>query len=690
MLASPDTGQDRWKHCTRASVDSGLRGRGPVPFTENTFIMIFAAAPRRAPLALACAFALSAIAPHVVAQDTLPSIVITGPRFPAQATPIGATVITAEQIRSAGSTDVNAAIRKIGGVFGRQSLDGSPDFGLDLRGFGTNSAQNTVVLVDGVRLNENELAHTVLSTIPVDTVERIEITRGGSSVLYGDGATGGVINIVTRRGAGKDGTSGSLFAEAGRFDHLDLRASIAHGAGPWSFDVAVSDRRTDNYRDNNKYEQTSVSGGLQYAYAPNGRAGLRFESSRSDSRLPGALTEEQFLTVPTQTNTPNNFGSLDTDRVTAFVEHRVGAFELAAELSHREREVSSTYDFGTLSTSLYEAEQTQFSPRLRHSADFGGTRNEFVTGIDLMRWERDVTSDFSAGDARQDAKAIYMRDELRWNAPHNARLAVGGRHERFEKDYSDPLGFPPVIGEHRKQSLNAWTVEGSIDVMPLVTVFAKAGRSYRIANIDENSYRSSIDVLEPQTSRDLELGVSAGTEARKATARVFRHRLTNEIYFDPTIAFGTNTNLDPTRRQGVELEGQATIANAWRLTGAWQYVQAEFRDGPNAGRDMVLVPKHMVTARLAWTPGDGQTADIGAQWVDRQRYGDDFTNSCSTRMPSFTTLDARYARRFGPWEVAVSGLNLTDRQYYSQAYNCRAGIYPSDGRQLKLSARFDF
>ncbi|MGF6274698.1 iron complex outermembrane receptor protein [Massilia sp. UYP11] len=662
--------------------------------------MIFAAAPRRAPLALACAVALSALATQAAAQDsvqetaqhTIPSVLITGPRFPAQATPIGASVITAEQIRSAGALDVNAAIRKIGGVFGRQSLDGSPDFGLDLRGFGTNSAQNTVVLVDGVRLNENELAHTVLSTIPVDTVERIEITRGGSSVLYGDGATGGVINIVTRRGAGKDGTSGSLFVEAGRFDHRDLRASVTHGAGPWSFDAAVSDRRTDNYRDNNRYEQTSFSGGVQFAYAPNGRAGLRFESARSDSRLPGSLTEAQFLAIPTQSNTPDDFGSLDTDRLTAFVEHRVGAFELAAELSHREREVASTYVspfFGT-SASIYESEQTQFSPRLRHTVDLGGKRNEFVTGIDLIRWERDVSADFSAGAARQDATAFYLRDELRWNAPHNARLAVGARHERFEKDYSDPLAFPPVVGEHRRQSLNAWTVEGSIDVMPRVTVFAKAGRSYRIANIDENAYRSTLDVLEPQTSRDLELGVSAGTEARKATARVFRHRLTDEIFFDPTIGFGANTNLDPTRRQGVELEGQAIFAKAWRLTGAWQYVQAEFRDGPNAGREMVLVPRHVVTARLAWTPGDGQSADIGAHWVDSQRYGNDFTNGCSTRMPSFTTIDARYARRFGPWEVAVSGLNLADRQYYSQAYSCRAGIYPSDGRQLKLSLRFDF
>jgi len=655
--------------------------------------MTFAAPARRAPLVVACAFAVSTfatLAVNAAAQETLAPVVVTASRFPATATPIGATVITADQIRTSGVADVNAAIRKIGGVFGRQSLDGSPDFSLDLRGFGTNSAQNVVVMVDGVRLNENELANTVLSSIPVDTVERIEITRGGSSVLYGDGATGGVIQIFTRRPQGS-GTRGTLFVEGGRFDALDLRASIAHGAGPWSFDAAVADRRTDNYRDNNKYEQTSFSGGVQYAYAANGRAGLRFESSRSDSRLPGSLNEAQFQANPTQSNTPDDFGSLDTDRVSAFVEHRIGAIELAAELSHRERDVGSTYVFsGFPSASRYQADQTQFSPRLRHTATLGDKRNEFVTGIDLTRWDRQVTSSFSAGDAKQESKAIYVRDELTWNAPHNARLAVGARHERFDKDYADPLAF--TAPEDTEQSVNAFTVEGSFDVAREVTVFAKAGRSYRIANIDENSYRATTDVLAPQTSRDLELGVAFGNDARKATARVFRHRLTNEIFFDPTLAggFGINTNLDPTRRQGVEVEGNALLANNLRLTAAWQYVQSEFRDGPNAGREMVLVPKHVVTTRLAWTPGNGQTADVGAQWVASQRFGSDFANSCDARVPSYTTVDARYARRFGPWEASVSGLNLLDRQHYSYAFSCRAGIYPSDGRQLKVSLRYDF
>ena len=125
-------------------------------------------APAVKPIALACAVSLSLFAGAAAAQDDIPStVVITGSRFPSVESlrPIGATVITQDDIRRAGVNDVNSAIRKVGGVFGRQSLDSSPDFALDLRGFGTNSAQNMVIMVDGVRLNENELANTVLSTI---------------------------------------------------------------------------------------------------------------------------------------------------------------------------------------------------------------------------------------------------------------------------------------------------------------------------------------------------------------------------------------------------------------------------------------------------------------------------------------------------------------------------------------------
>jgi len=683
-LASPDTGQTggsgQWPRF-RIEPACGDARRPNDPPKNNPMIS-------KKPLALACAIAVSL--PFAArADEPAPStVVITGSRFPSAETlePIGATVITSDEIRQAGVNDVNQAIRKIGGVFGRQSLDSSPDFALDLRGFGTNGAQNMVIMIDGVRLNENELASSVLSTIPIDTVERIEITRGGSSVLYGEGATGGVIQIVTRR-ASQPGTHGSVFGEAGQFRERDVRASLSHVAGKLSADVAVARQDNGNYRANSDFTQNSVSAGVQVGYS-GGRAGIRVESARQDSRFPGSLTLAQFQENPRQTKTPNDFGSLDTDRVNAFAEYRIGEIDLAAELSHRERDASSNYDFGSgPSLTKYEGRQNQFSPRARwlHTLN-GGMLNELVAGIDVIDWKRKTTSSFSLADASQKSKAVYVRDELRFDPAHDGRVALGARREIFDKDYVDAmLGG---AADNGKQGQNAWEAQGSYRVLPLLELTARAGQSYRVANVDENSFRTSLSLLKVQTSHDLEFGAAWGDAARKVTARVFRHKLDNEIFYDPT-AFA-NTNLDPTRRQGVEVDAEAELAAGWRATAHLQHVNAKFTDGPNAGREMVLVPKNVLTARLSWLPGNGQSADFGAQWVDRQRNGADFDNSCSAVMPSYVSFDARYAVKLGPWEVAVNGLNLADRHYYSYAYGCRSGIYPSDGRQLKLSARYDF
>ncbi|HEX8609809.1 MAG TPA: TonB-dependent receptor [Telluria sp.] len=652
--------------------------------------MIFAVSPRRAlcatPLALVSALSLCFVSGAALAAQALPEVTITGARFasdPALA-PIGATVISADEIRRAGAADVNQAIRKIGGVYGRQSLDGSPDFSLDMRGFGTNSSQNMVVTLDGVRMSESELSNATLSSIPIETVERIEIIRGGASVLYGEGATGGVIRIITRRPEA-NGRRGMLRAEAGQFDLRDLRAALAQSWNGFSLDASVGSQRTDNYRDHNGFELDTFSGGAQWAYQ-GGRAGVRYDRARQESDLPGALSAYQFGQNPRQASTPDDLGALDTDRLTAFAEQRIGAVDLAAELSRRERTARSTYS----STSIYESVQTQFSPRVRHLAQMSGMLNELVAGVDLVKWTRVTDADYSNADAAQKSKALYLRDELTFGGEHKARVAVGARRERFEKDATDARAFAEPYAS--KQTLNAWEVQGSVDVMPLVNLYAKAGRSYRVANADENGYRSSPGVLAPQTSRDLELGLAYGTSSLGANARLFRHQLRNEIFYDPTSngGYGANTNLDPTERKGVELDAHASIARDWRVSGNWQHVLARFTEGRNAGSEMVLVPKNVVSARLAWVPGNGHSADIGAQWAGKQRFGDDFANTCAVRISSATTFDARYARQLGAWEFAVAGLNLADKRYTSNAYGCNSGIYPADGRQVKVSARYDF
>jgi iron complex outermembrane recepter protein len=625
---------------------------------------------------------------------TLAPVMVTASRFAndPSLTPIGATVITADEIRSAGIDNVNQAIRKIGGVYGRPSSYGTQDFDLDLRGFGTNSSQNMVVLVDGIRMSENELSSALLSSIPIDTVDRIEIIRGGSSVLYGDGATGGVIHIITKRGT-MIGTHGSVTAEVGQFNHREVRASVIKGWDGFSLDASISKMQSDNYRENSAVKQENFSGGMQWG-SKEGRAGLRIDASRQDSRLPGALTLAQFEQNPRHANTPNDYASIDTNRYTAFIERKFGDWEVAAELSHRDKTVKAFYDFGIWGTSAstYQTRQTQFSPRLRNISTNANLTNEFVTGLDFTRWNRVTDSSFSLADATQRSKAIYARDEIKWG---KARLAFGARHEEFDKDSFDSAPFTNA-NYSKKQSLNAWEAQGSYALSPMTTLFAKGGQSYRVATADENALTAiANEPLKPQTSHDLELGGSFGNKAHKMTVKWFQHRIKNEIFFDPTIPSssgfnGVNVNLDPTKRQGIEVEASTRIATAWVLSANWQHVQAKFTDGPYAGREMVMVPRNTITARLNWLPADGQSASVGVQWADAQRYGGDFDNTCSAKIPSYATLDARYARKIGPWEFALTGENLTDRQYFSNAYGCRSGIYPNMGRQLKASARYDF
>ena len=183
--------------------------------------------------------------------------------------------------------------------------------------------------------------------------------------------------------------------------------------------------------------------------------------------------------------------------------------------------------------------------------------------------------------------------------------------------------------------------------------------------------------------------MSFGSSDQKLTARVFQHKLKNELLYDPTIF--SNVNLDPTKRIGIEIEGRARLTDAFTVTGVLQHIEAKFTEGPYTGREMVLVPKNTATLRLNWLPGNGHSADAGVQWVDKQRYGDDFSNACTVKMPSFATLDARYAVRVGAWELAVRGTNLTDKNYFTNAFGaCGGGIYPDPGRTVRFSARMDF
>jgi iron complex outermembrane receptor protein len=551
-------------------------------------------------------------------------------------------------------------------------------------------------------LSENDASVALLSSIPIETVERIEIVRGGSSVLYGEGATAGTIQIITRRPQHQEGSEGSrsrgtVVADAGTFGQRGLRVALVREQQGWSLDTNLDRRETDNYRDNNRLRQENVSGGLQWA-DDSRRIGLRIDRLDQSYRTAGALTMAQYRDNPRSSFTPDDYGATGMTRAVLSAEQRMGAFELAAKLSQRDKTYSS-HTVGSFGISDYatRSRTTQFSPRLRYTADIGKLHNELVTGFDISESARQAVSASSLAVGVQHSRALYARNEIRRN-DGRARLAFGLRRETFDQRSTDSLAWNQNNNYAQSQALTAWDVAGSVAPLSRTTLFAKAGRSYRVANIDENGFTLQPgQMLRPQTSDDLAFGATLGASASRhaLTLTLFQHHLRNEIMYDPTIANpatggnGANVNLDPTLRRGVELEMRSQLTASFALSASFQHVDARFRAGANAGKEVVLTPRNTASTRLNWNHGP-QSARAGAQWVASQRYGNDFANTCAARMPSYVTLDARYALRLAKWELALSGTNLGNKNYFSQAYGCASGIYPASGRQLDFSVRYDF
>ena len=124
------------------------------------------------------------------AQDD--AVVITATRFPdsKRDLPVGVTVISADDIRKSATSNLPEILAQFG-LLQVRNLAGTQNQQVDLRGFGVTGDQNTLVLLDGLRLTEADLESAQLSAIPLESIERIEIVRGAGSVLYGAGATGG-------------------------------------------------------------------------------------------------------------------------------------------------------------------------------------------------------------------------------------------------------------------------------------------------------------------------------------------------------------------------------------------------------------------------------------------------------------------------------------------------------------------
>ena len=255
---------------------------------------------RLVPIAAAHVLVAGAVGAQQLARDTarVGAVVVTATRLP---TPLGATpatvsVLDGDDLRARGITQLVDALREVPGVALVQSGSFGAAASLFLRGGNSNY---TKVLVDGVPLNTPggsfDFAH-----LTTDDVERIEVVRGASSVLYGTDAVTGVINVITRRGGA---TRASLGVRGGGFRTREADAEAGGRAAGIAWSLAGAHRETQGVYDfNSEYRNTSVGGSLGAARAA------------GDVRLSGRLTDARYHYPTDFAGTPSDSNQYTDDR----------------------------------------------------------------------------------------------------------------------------------------------------------------------------------------------------------------------------------------------------------------------------------------------------------------------------------------------------------------------------------------
>jgi iron complex outermembrane receptor protein len=672
-------------------------------------------------VAFSCLGALCA-APAAAQQpsEVLPQISVTSSRLGDGITGASTTVITAEELaRSPGQTlqDVLATQPgiQIQSLYG-PSAGGARDV-IDMRGFGAAATSNTLVLVNGRRLNDAELASVDLAAIPRDSIERIEIIRGNAgSVLYGEGAVGGTINIITKTGVGLPNRL-SAQQTVGSYGYHGSDLSMRHSNGPFTVSAYGSTIDSKGYRVNNELRERNGVGEIRYT-GVEGTAYLNMTADSQHVGLPGGrnvtLTTSVLAADRRGAATPWDYSDKQSASVTTgFTRQLNGWAELIVDGGVRQKQVQGEFFFALDSPYSYvdtSLSVWSFTPRVKLTGDVFGMATNGTVGVDV--YKTDYQSDRSSGfglspihryGIDQRTLAAYWQHTV--SVRPDTDISAGARLQRntiSARDIYDPTapGAFDVEGLplDKNENQHAYHVGIEHRLNAAFAVFGRIGRSFRFPNADERIgmapflVASSLD-LKTQTSHDIEGGVRFRHGAFDLQTSAYVMDLTNEIHFSP--ATFTNTNLDPTRRSGVESQASYRVSDTLRLKGGLAYTRAVFREGVNAGHEVPLVSRWTGSAGVSWDVwAKWLTLDVTARFFGDRRFDNDQANF-QPKIPGTAVVDLRLGGEIDRFNWSMTVQNLFDTDYFDYGIASATtygtyNAYPQPGRTFMAKAGVTF
>ena len=634
-----------------------------------------------------------------VAQEELSEVTVTSTGIKRQIKDFAGTVniVSSAQIKELALPAVGDAVRFMPGVNYIDEDGRGLRPGIGLRGIDPARNSNTLVVIDGkIPIGQSYSDMGGYYMMPVGAIESIEVIKGASPALYGSGSIGGVVNIITKKGAIKPYTGLNL--QYGNHNSLNIGLETAGNTneGAMNYYAGFHRRQGDGFRKSrSRYAVNDFTGNVTTKVGEKNEWRFFVNGFTEYSDTPGGLSQAQWDADPEQSVNPHDF--FEARRFSTAVSYK-RLFD----------------ENNSLTTSLYgsylkrdwwldnrntDATKRKFTSALRDIPSLGlfsdyertntlfGKENKLLAGV---RLHTDITHDVSvAGD-----KMGVKEGKTNANSANTVAVVEGYVFDEFhitDKFHIDPaVRYTFVNYDKEDYFRNQWDNTNEDVFIYSLGLFYKFSDDYRAYLTYSKGYKMpkireafvTNGDLDAEKSNNYELGLRTTPvdwlEVELAAYILdFDHKIFNEG--------GLLNNGGKALHRGIEVSGAIYPIEGLKLYGSGAIQRATIEYGMYKGNRIPYAPRYTATAgaKYQFALGEGTLTlngygnFVSSQFSDNKNTAVGSADGNEGLIPKFFLLNATANYSIKKWNVNLNALNLLNRKYFTTRHRAWGGIMPA-------------
>ena len=611
------------------------------------------------------------------------------------------TVIDREDIENSAAITVPDLLKSEAGVLVTGYSGNRKAVNVDIRGFGETSPSNVLLLIDGRRANQMDISGADWIQVPVEAIERIEIVRGAGSVLYGDNAVGGVVNIITKQGQGK--LKGSLEAVYGSYDTKAGMTDVSGSLDSFSYFLHGKYLEKKGYRENNALRSKDFNGRFGYPVSERLDLDLSLGSHKDTYGMPGALSEAQKGDLGRRQSVYMEDRALTNDR---FVRLRINADPIINDLEignfvndfslRRRKTHTSSVAWGVNTTSQNNIHSMAVNSKYEKRFYVGDHDVRLITGVDYSLADNELSGRGWSVDEIDISKEstggyVYVENKIK----DDFLFSGGYRYEKNEYIFDQSSAQVKYTKRQPSDSVYEFSLAYLYDDDS--SAFCSYKQSFRFPATDEWYVNSGPNLglnegLEHQKGEHYEAGIKhALMDSTQLNLTAYLMNIKKEIFYNPSTYF--NENYDRTRHAGIEVGANSRLTESLRVFLNYDFERAKFKKGAFNGNNIPAVPRHKFSAGLNIEPKDNCHFLLLTNYVGKRYMISDQQNQVE-KMDYFITVDSKMLYKVKEIELSLAINNIFNETYSEYGVTNAAGtaknFYPAPERNFEVGLRYQF